>query len=193
MKHIMLDLETFSTRSDACIVSIGAVIFDPNQGVISATEEGQFSANIKFVSSRNCGHIDPNTVMWWLKQSQIARESIACAPSPTMLTSALDDFSYWLRRNGVTKENKREWRVWANDPDFDVTILMNAYRRAGLPYPLSYGGSRSMRTMCALVKELKLYVAPVENVAKHTALADAIYQAHVVTNITQSLRKAVGK
>ncbi|KKK93085.1 hypothetical protein LCGC14_2696440, partial [marine sediment metagenome] len=31
-KHLMVDIETLSTRSNAAIVSIGACMFDPNDG-----------------------------------------------------------------------------------------------------------------------------------------------------------------
>jgi len=188
MKHVMIDLETFGTSNDAAIVSIGAVLFDPNQGIVD--EERGFHAKID-MRSKDLGKIDPPTVMWWLSQSDEARAALTDVENTSKLGDALQQLNVWLNVNGFRPEDKRDWNLWANDPDFDVIILESAYRRQGVEYPFSYSSSRSMRTMSRLAGWLDLKRIPVENTLKHDALADAIYQAKVVTAIMQELRKRI--
>lgn len=187
MRHIMLDLETFSTRSDAAIVSIGAVLFDPNQGRVSG-ETFYRVIDLSASTPEKAGHIDPATVLWWMRQDKAAQDALTKEPG-LPLGEALQDFGNWLRTMGMDASNKSEWRLWANDPDFDVVILANAYQRYALPLPFSYRSSRSMRTLCELAREFDIDPRTEPNPQKHNALQDAIYQARVVTSIKQELRR----
>lgn len=202
LRHVMLDLETFATSPDAAIISIGACLFDPDQNYVptghdDTSEPGsqKFYQVIDLAGSGDTvrGTIDPATVLWWLQQSDEARASLFAPAKPTeTLGAALLYFTKWLESHGLTPANKRSWSLWANDPDFDVSILTSAYRRYGIPFPLSYGASRSMRTVCRQAKKYDLLpnrniVDP--NTNKHDALADALYQARVVTAITQEMNK----
>lgn len=193
LRHVMLDLETISTKKNAAIISIGAVLFDPNTGIVGAPEGGMGDCFYEVIdpASRGIGHIDASTVMWWMGQSDEAREDFhSKSVVRRELSGALQAFHEWLIRAGLTDSNKRDWRLWANDPDFDVAIFTSAFERLDIPFPLSYGASRSMRTMCELAREFNLYLGnPEENTLKHNALADAVYQAHVVTDIKQAMRK----
>ncbi|MFM9673750.1 3'-5' exonuclease, partial [Streptomyces galilaeus] len=72
MNHVMLDLETMGQGNNAAIVAIGAVFFEPTTGEIGDT----FYRKIDLESAAQYGEIDPNTVLWWLKQSDAARAEI---------------------------------------------------------------------------------------------------------------------
>lgn len=198
LRHIMLDLETLGTGKDACIASIGACLFDPDTGYVPnpGNMEGVeglycFHEIIDLEGSSNIGTIDPGTVMWWMRQSDAARESLfGEGVVRTDLGHALSAFSGWLQTNGLNPSNRREWCLWANDPDFDVAILISAFVRHGIAFPLPYNSSRSMRTMRHLSQryELEIDQASVPaNVLQHNALADAIYQAWVVNHIFDAL------
>lgn len=197
LRHVMLDLETLATSPDAAILSIGAVLFDPDQGRIANAEEGgTFYRVIDLGNSREPGVIDPRTVEWWMDQalkSPAAAEAVFKVGGRVELGAALGDFAAWLLSRGCTRESCREWRIWANDPDFDVTILASAYARYGIELPFSYKGSRSMRTLAELSGKFDLLggYEPEPNECKHNALADAVYQARVVTVIMQALRRRV--
>lgn len=69
-KHVMIDLETLSSKSNAAIVAIGAVMFDAY---------GPHSNFYCQVDAKDCQRrgmdIDADTVMWWFKQSQAARDA----------------------------------------------------------------------------------------------------------------------
>ena len=69
MSRIMVDLETLGTAPGSVILSIGAVRFDVEKGLLD-----EFYVNIDVESSQRLGlTIDGDTVMWWLKQSDAAR------------------------------------------------------------------------------------------------------------------------
>ena len=62
-RHVVLDLETLSTRSNAAIVSIGAVAIE-NLEVVD-----EFYVNVDPSTCKEAGlHIDPLTVEWWAEQ-----------------------------------------------------------------------------------------------------------------------------
>jgi hypothetical protein len=89
MTNVMLDLETLGTSSNSVIIAIGAVLFDRDQ--IKST----FYANVDAASCCKMGlRMDPNTVMWWLTQSDAARRRITEGEKPS-LQSALLSFSAW--------------------------------------------------------------------------------------------------
>jgi hypothetical protein len=68
----MIDLETMGNKPNAPIVSIGAVFFDPSTG-----ELGGFYRVVSLKSSVDGGAIpDPETIMWWMQQSEEARMAI---------------------------------------------------------------------------------------------------------------------
>ena len=71
MIHISLDLETLSTSCNATILSLGAVRFDIDKGDI--LEEFYYLVSMKS-SMKLKFNIDPETIKWWMKQSDEARQ-----------------------------------------------------------------------------------------------------------------------
>lgn len=71
--RIMVDLETLGTAPGSVILSIGAVRFDVEEGLLD-----EFYVNIDVESSQRLGlTIDGATVMWWMKQSDAARAKLS--------------------------------------------------------------------------------------------------------------------
>ena len=66
MPSIMLDLKTLSVDSNAHILSIGACTVEDKPRTFH-----EFLGKSQFGS-----HIDADTVLWWMKQRQKARERI---------------------------------------------------------------------------------------------------------------------
>ena len=59
-KHVVVDLETLSTNSNACIVSIGACLVEN----LEITDT--FYCNVDGRTCKEAGlHIDPDTIKWW--------------------------------------------------------------------------------------------------------------------------------
>jgi DNA polymerase III epsilon subunit-like protein len=87
--HVMVDLETLATTSQAAIISIGAVKFTADK--ITDT----LYSNILASSSAKRGlTIDPDTVKWWTEPSQDARDALEV--NPRDLKDVLVDFSQWI-------------------------------------------------------------------------------------------------
>ena len=159
MLQVMLDLETMGSDSDAAVVAIGAVKFDPATG---KTGE-EFYEVVDLQSSVDAGmRMNVSTVMWWMRQEDEARKKISEVKG-VPLRDALVRFSEWF---GDDKP------VWGDGATFDNVILSNAYSLTGLKRPWSYRSDRCYRTM----KNLKS--VPVNRVGTfHCAVDDARTQA----------------
>lgn len=169
-KHVMLDLETMSSESNAAIVSIGAVVFD------ELTIGDTFQANIFLESEQRAGaHISADTIMWWMRQAEAARDAISSLRA-TSATDVLARFAIWLNP-GYTKSDVA---IWGNGAGFDNVVLSNAYARHNISRPWSYRGDRCFRTIRQTFPDV---VAPQFEGEKHRALDDAINQAKWLQDI----------
>lgn len=161
MKNIMLDLETLGTSSNAAIVSIGAVYFDPQTNTLG--DEFYMAIDLKTAVAFG-GIIDADTVLWWLGQSDAARAAVRNMPDAYSILTALERFAEFC----VPKVH-----IWGNGVDFDNVILGNAYKRADLMMPFSYGKNRCYRTMKAMLPSVNVN----REGTHHHALDDAKHQA----------------
>ena len=164
--HLMLDLETLSTRHDAVIASIGACLFEPREDSILGTFHHAVA-----LASQPSRHIAGDTVAWWLQQSSKAQQSILIDATP--LTHVLNRFNRWVCAQHITT-------IWANSPSFDVVILRHAFQELGLTWPFKFWQERDVRT----AKDLAFPNgdAPANDATdiKHNALDDAVFQAHLI-------------
>lgn len=171
-KQIMLDLETLGTSAKAVIVAIGAVAFDFNDPDFHET----WYMTVDAKSSVKAGLLmDPDTVVWWLQQSEQAREIFKT--QGTELTTALNLFSAWVKEHNPAG-------VWGNGVDFDNVILMNSYVATGMKMPYRYSKNRCFRTIRGMF--------PTEGVVRegthHNALDDAVFQMKVLRQINDQYK-----
>lgn len=173
--HVMLDLETMSTRSNAAIISIGAAKFDPNNEDVPFET---FSIGVDLESCKAARlDIEGATVMWWLQPERAAaREELLKLPYAD-LWSALAGFAEWF---GEPKP------IWGNGASFDNAILSSAYRAAGIDQPWKHWHDRCYRTL------KNTPVAKTTNIdftglTQHTSLGDAIAQAKHLQKIVKAL------
>jgi exodeoxyribonuclease VIII len=181
MKDLMLDLETLGTGRDAAIIAIGALRFERSAPSLDGES---FYRVIKL--SGDIGAIDPATVLWWMQQSQEARDAIfseAAQATAIPLTDALSEFSKWV---GPKVE-----RLWTNGPMFDERLIREANARKGSRFPIGFRESRCCRTYYDLAREMmgnegaKRVLDEGEdrripvgvNKTKHNALGDCYRQA----------------
>lgn len=123
---------------------------------------------------------EPETVQWWGEQSP---EAQAAFENPVDLRDALYSFGYWLGQinaGEATDMSDSPLRIWANDPQFDVSILEAAYRAVGLPHPWHYRAPRSFRTIVELSGMSRDDMQQFNTGTTHNALDDAISQAKIV-------------
>lgn len=188
MKHVMLDLETMGKGPRAAIVTIGAVFFNPMTGELGA----EFEANIDLNDSARFGEMDPDTVLWWLGQSDDARAALKPSGKHRKLNDALWGLYEWML-NG-SEGNDGNLNVWGNGTSFDNVILRNACQQTREPHAWSYWNDRDVRTVVDMGRDLLGFDPkkdmPFEGVA-HRALDDAKHQARYVSAIYQRLQAAM--
>ena len=83
-QHLVLDLETLGTKTNSSILTIGALIFNPNSTDILdfVSEKTENSPSIstfyKKISLDSCEsiglEIDDATIKWWSQQNQEAQD-----------------------------------------------------------------------------------------------------------------------
>lgn len=162
MNNIMLDLETMGNGSNAAIIAIGAVRFDTE-----VTDK--FYETVALDSAVASGlEIDPDTVMWWMKQSDEARSQFD--RQSEHLRTALMLFTQWIGDNAI---------VWGNGSDFDNVILANAYKKCGLTVPWRFWNNRCYRTIKNLNHDIKM----ARTGTYHNAVDDAESQANHLLRI----------
>lgn len=129
MKDIMIDIETLGTTPDSVILSIAAVSFDRNTGVL--WEELYRSIRPNQRDRKIC----EETVRWWLdKPPALVSESFS---GVHFLTDALIELSRFVG----------DRTVWSQGTDFDFSILDHAFRGCKIHSPWKYNDKRDTRTV----------------------------------------------
>ncbi|WP_240654942.1 3'-5' exonuclease [Rhodovarius crocodyli] len=174
--HVMLDLETLSTRPNAAIIAIGAVAFDPQRMEVLST----FEARIRPDSADSLGgHVDMDTVSWWMRQPDAVRAQ--WDDEGAQFGNALSQLHTWLRGN----QHGPLSALWGNGAAFDNVVLAEAFRAWAMIRPWSYKQDRCYRTLRALLPHIE--EPPFEG-ERHTALADALHQAKHCMRLLAALR-----
>lgn len=168
MNRIMLDIETLATGTNAAITSIGAVKFGGGEILDS------FYYRVDLDSCMNYGlEIHPNTIMWWMSQSDDARSELTNSDT-TDIVLALEWFSLFAGEDA---------EVWGNGATFDNVNLRNAYEKCGLKTPWSFRKDMCYRTIKNLYPDIKLE----REGTHHNALDDAKSQAIHLMKMIPSL------
>lgn len=181
MSHdIMIDLETLATTSDAVILSIGAVRFDLDAGLVFDELESVFYRSIA-IDVQPDRKISGRTLAWWMMQSEQAR-AVFVEPNGT-LYDALAGLEAWIDPQLGTLP-----RVWSNGADFDLPMLVHAYDQLELSLPWPVYAGRCYRTYKNLPGARAVKV--LRQGLHHNALDDAIFQARHLCAIHQALFQA---
>jgi hypothetical protein len=183
--HLMLDLETLSTRNDAVVVAIGVAIFN-DEHVIDTKHWPLTLLDLN-------GHVAGDTLAWWFQQSKEAQQVTFGGDRVAPAQAAYELCELMIKHQPVD--------VWANDPHFDVTILQswwerNRLRSPSFPghsyqqpvivqvWPFKYNQPRSYRTILEMARELgftdEMKTKAMGMYIAHSAVEDAATQARVV-------------
>ena len=164
-KHVVIDLETLSTKSNAAIVSIGAIKIE------NLRKTDTFYINVDARQGKEAGlDIDPDTINWWSNQPK--EQQLAWQKDPHLLEFAFKEFTDWYGNESIP--------IWGYGANFDVVILESAYRALNMPFPWKFWDISCLRTiMNVLDKRL-----PKAN--NHNALDDATAEAKVLIEILKS-------
>jgi hypothetical protein len=166
----MVDIETLGTRPGAAIASIGACAFGDG---LRREYRKQFRVRVELVGQDALGlHLDPETVTWWLQQSDQARAALTRDFGRVVLPTALLWLTAFIQEARVAQSRPLE--VWANGANFDTVLLEAAYRACGLTAPWEFRQVRCHRTLLKLADlDGKAFATGLA----HDALDDAMAQA----------------
>jgi hypothetical protein len=170
--HVMLDLETLSTRPDAVILTMGAIKFDPHSEDLGAGIHHRVDVDEQIALGR---HVDDTTVDWWGRQAADVREEALSQGNRI----SLEKFTVELNRFIVGADC-----IWAQGPVFDIVILENLYRQLGKPVPWNYWQIRDSRTIFGVFGDFRNK----NKVDAHNALADCAEQARALQHIYGSYK-----
>jgi len=168
---LMLDTETAGLPPNGALMSIGAIWFD----LATETTGPTFQQTIHLGSScEDGGNIDPGTFLFWLGQSDAARNAVRFGGRH--IHTVLQEFSDFI----LETCRHEDVRIWCNSPNFDLAILGGAYDRAGIKRPWNWSRERDFRTLRNWYPAVE-YDFKSKGDSAHTALADAQFQvAHMV-------------
>lgn len=181
MNNLMIDLETMGNKPNAPIVSIGAVFFDPSTGELGP----DFYQVVSLKSAIAGGAVpDPETIIWWMQQSEEARMAICDEDAITISAALIKLNTFILDNSGIDKV-----QVWGNGATFDNVILRASYDRELIPCMWKFWNDRDVRTIVELGRQIGINPRrdiPFEG-DRHNALADAKHQAKYLSAIWKRL------
>lgn len=168
MRNLMVDIETAGRKTNAVILSIGAVKFDPLKCVLG----DQFYYTIDSEDSKLWGATtSESTMVWWADQDAEVREE-----------AWRGQFQFYETLKAFAEFCGNNARVWCNAPAFDHRILRGNYDLLGgmIQCPWHWGSARDMRTVLNFVASFGVRVNLERGGEHHHALDDAIFQARVL-------------
>ena len=151
MNHVMVDLETLSTKPNACILTFGAMKFDPFHDARNEKEERIFNSKFSFyrrIDPASCtdlgAHIDEGTLDWWAKQDEKAKYEAFHEEDRHDIREVLSDFHRWYNNDGGTEA------VWSNGSIFDIIIIEDYNNKLARGNPWKFWEIKDTRTIYGL-------------------------------------------
>lgn len=177
LDDMMVDLETFGSKSFSVIISICAINCNLKTGAIGKI----FKRNISLDSCLSAGlKIQAETLLWWLNQKPKTLKS--CLENSIPLKQALMEFDNYF----CSLENP-QIKIWGNSNKFDLGLLENAYDSVGLIKPWMFRKERDMRTLISDHEEIKsnhVYTGDL-----HDPVHDCLNQIQICHKVYKSLKK----
>jgi hypothetical protein len=171
----MIDLETLATSTDAVVLTIGAVKFDPFGSDIKEPAMDSFYVKIDIDSCDELGLVaNDDTIAWWAQQDKAAQAEAFEGADRIHIREAFDRLYKFC---WGTK------RVWSNGAAFDIPICEHVYKKLNKAVPWQYWAVRDVGTAFDL--GINPHRPPV---LAHHALQDAWNQAVGIQNVYGVLR-----
>lgn len=185
-RHVMIDTETVSLGKDAAFTQIGACAFYPAEGRVSLDE--RFERHVRLGSGLAMGRsLDPETIIWWLKQSEAARFRFTEGQKNAIdVPPALIELAEFVQRpngrRGLGARPEEPAGVWSHGATFDLALLEDACNKSGLKTPWDYRRCRDTRTVFALANYERPPGSWEPESTSHHALSDAVEQSYDLIN-----------
>lgn len=172
--HVMIDLETWSTRPNAAVCEIAVLPFEfSRRGRIY--QEHCFHRYV--LLQDGVGAIDNGTLLFWMKQGGEGRKRLiqGLETKGVPPQDVVQDLITWPGETGL--DSFKSWGdvqgVWSHGAAFDQPILENLFHTFGVGTPWHYQTSRCFRTLKAIKGES---VVDATGMVEHHAPDDALYQ-----------------
>jgi len=165
--RLMIDIETLASSEDALVLSIGAVVFNSDRVV------RDFYVNVDPYSQPG-GHIEVSNIMWWLQQSDGARQAFFNEDYPSQHPIvALDRLADFYHDNKIAE-------VWANPPTFDLAVIRNLWKDttgkySDMSFIWPWKKEMCFRTAMRVAPNMERLKR--DKASHHNALEDARHQA----------------
>jgi hypothetical protein len=173
MNDVMIDIETMSTKTNATILTIGAIKF--RQSELLAVKQLDMEEMETFyirVDINSCAEnemdISEETREWWGKQNESAyHEAILNQENRVHIRVALEKLCEFVEGCEM---------FWAQGIGFDYIILESALRKFGLDIPWKFWNLRDLRTVLGVVGVSLKRVKRKYKMVEHNALNDCYVQ-----------------
>lgn len=162
--HVMLDIETLSTRANAIILEVGFALFETGSDGVNENSAWRLDLTEQF---RN-RHFALGTFEWWLERSDAARRAAFLGAPRVSIPDFLSDFCIHIPWHNVTG-------VWSHGAGFDIPILDDLHKQHNRVVPWHYRTSRDTRTVFWLAGMNASDM--VKSELAHSAESDAVAQA----------------
>lgn len=163
--NIMLDIETLSTKTNALVLTIGVVKFDPFSDELHDGLHIKLSIDEQISLNRS---VLKDTVVWWESQDKEIIEQTFSPENRISVREGLLQLTEYINSANIGN-------IWGQGYGFDMTVLSSLYEDVWLEVPWKFYQERDSRTLFSLLPE-----DPRPQEAKktlHNALSDAYYQA----------------
>jgi hypothetical protein len=126
--------------------------------------------------------MDPATIMFWLSQSQAARDAVRFSTNDVRVV--MQEFSDFIAEHS----RHQDVRPYGNSAKFDLAKVEFACKQAGVKAPWFWTQERCFRTIRSLYPSV-VYDPSEKGDDAHHALADAKWQAAHLFKIKNRNRK----
>jgi hypothetical protein len=165
---IMVDMETISTKPNACILSLAAVKFDLYDEYIPM--DGRvWHFDIDEQTEKYARDVDEDTLGWWASQGEAAIQSSFSDNNRQTCDEIMSEFHKFCWNTS---------EIWSQGTIFDITILENLLTQMNRPTPWNFRQIRDTRTMFGSGIPYTY-----DNPCKHDPLADCVAQALAIQQI----------
>lgn len=182
---IQFDIETLSLHpTNAVVGEIGIHVdhlFLDTEGRVRVGSDGLISVLLDMGEQQRTGReLDIDTVQWWLKQNETARNIMADPHDRKRVFDAIQAVDTFVRKHMDIAEVKgSKVFILSSAPAFDMTNVRSLYEAAGMEHPWRHWQEHSQRTLRKLCNPETLPPRSAEEFL-HGGASDAEYQNKVL-------------
>lgn len=164
--HIMLDLETLSTRMNAAIIEVGYALFETQGSVVN--QSGVFSLYIQPQMDVH-RRVDMGTLEFWIDQKADTQQAVFKRLPKLHIHDFITQFRDQIQWHNIQG-------VWSHGAGFDIPILEDLHAQYGQICPWTRKLPRDTRTLFWLAgMHSGDYIKPeIAHSAEHDAIAQAL-------------------